>query len=179
MTPRGLQHGIGLAMLLLAPAFCACAHDVHQSRAEAEYNAGSRRLEVSLTVFVDDLELALTRQAEHRISITNTPAPDIDSQLQRFLAANFIVTDAGGKAAELHWVGRRLDPDSAKSAEPELTLFFEVSLPEGLQGSSLRHIAFCDRFQDQCNLLHLRTGGQDNQLKFTRDTPVQPLSGDD
>ena len=177
MTRRELMHGAGLAMLLLLlPAFCVHAHDVHQSRAEAEFNASTQRLEVSLTVFVSDLELALTRQAERRISLTNTPATEVDAQVQLYLKTNFVVTDGNGKVADLHWVGRQLDAATVASVEPELTLFFEVSLPEGLQGCSLRHVVFCDRFKDQCNLLHLRSGAQSTELKFSRDEPVRALT---
>src|SRR5262245_59613843 len=137
---RELKHGAGLAMLfLLAPTFCVQAHDVHQSRAEAEYNASTQRLAVGLTVFVSDLEFALSRQADRRMSLSSAPAPELDSQLQRFLKATFVVSDGGGKAADLHWVGRQLDAATAASAEPEVTLFFEISLPQGLQGTTLRH----------------------------------------
>ena len=88
-------------LFLLVPAFCAHAHDVHRSRAEAEYNASTQRLEVSLTVFVSDLELALTRQAERRMSLTSTPATEVDAQLQRYLKMNFIVTDGSGKVERI------------------------------------------------------------------------------
>jgi hypothetical protein len=170
------MHRAGLAALLLLPALCVHAHDVHQSRAEAEYNAGTQRLEVSLTVFVSDLEFALTRQAERRMSLTSTPAAEVDSQLQRFLKTNFVVTDGGGKVADLHWVGRQLDPDTIASAEPEVTLFFELALPAGLQDCSLRHVVSCDRFKDQSNLLHLRNGAQSTELKFSPDEPVHALT---
>jgi hypothetical protein len=163
-------------MLLLLPAFCIHAHDVHQTRAEAEYNADTQRLEVSLTVFVDDLELALIRQAERAISLSSSPAPEVDSRIQRYLTTNFVVTDGGGKPAALHWVGRQFDADTIASAEPEVTLFFEVSLPEGLDGCSLRHVMFCDRFKDQSNLLHLRSGVQSTELRFSRDEPVHLLT---
>jgi hypothetical protein len=176
VTRRAPMPLAGLAMLLLLPAMCVHAHDVHQSRAEAEFNTGAQRLEVSLTVFVADLEFALTRQAERRMSLTSSPAPEVDAQLLRCLKANFIVTDAGGKVADLHWVGRQLDAATAASAEPEVTLFFEVSLPEGLGGCSLRHVLFCDRFEDQCNLLHFRSGAQSTGLKFSRDEPVRALT---
>lgn len=173
---RSTQEAILLFLLLPAFGISLHAHDIHQSRAEAEYNATTQRLEVSLTVFVNDLELALVRQAERKISLTTTPAAELDAQIQRFLKAKFIVTDAGGKVTDLHWIGRELDAATATSAEPEITLFFEISLPQGLQGHTLRHTMFCDRFQDQSNLLHVRHGTQSTELKFSRDAPAHPLT---
>ena len=51
------------------------AHSLHQSTAEAEWNAETKKLEVSLTVFVNDLELALMRQAFIAASDPGTAKP--------------------------------------------------------------------------------------------------------
>ena len=58
----------------------------------------------------------------------------------------------------MEWLGRELEPGAEKSADPEVTLFFELSLPGGLAGFSLSHRVFCEVFEDQSNLLRLTTG---------------------
>ena len=62
------------------------AHDLHSSTAEAEFNPKTQTLEVSLTVFVDDLELALMRQSEKLMSIEKTPVAVFDEQVMIYLA---------------------------------------------------------------------------------------------
>ncbi|MBE2286802.1 MAG: hypothetical protein IAE77_25315 [Prosthecobacter sp.] len=148
------------AILCLFALTSLHAHSLHQSTAEAEYNPTTKKLEVSLTVFINDLETALIRQSERETRLDKTPAAEIDAQIQAYLAKTFVVTDAAGKAAKIEWVGRELDAASAKS-DPAVTLFFEIVLPRGLTGTKLRHAVFCEMFKDQVNLILVR----DNEKK--------------
>lgn len=164
-----------LAVVLLVP--CLHAHSLHQSTAEAEYNPTTRKLEVSLTVFINDLELALIRQCEREMRIDKTPAAEFDAQIQIYLAKTFVVTDASGKTAKITWEGRQLDEESKKSNDPMVTLFFEIGLPDGPNGKTLRHSVFHDLFNDQINLLHLRHETRQAELRFTKDEALKKIDG--
>lgn len=161
---------IKAAFISLCLATCAHAHSLHQSTAEAEYNPQTQKLEVSLTVFINDLELALIRHTERLISLEKTPTAELDAAIQSYLAKTFIVTDAAGKAVKIQWAGRGIEVDSAKSDEPAMTLFFEVALPDGLGGSTLKHTLFHDLFKDQTNLLLLKAGRKKSELSFRRES---------
>ena len=151
------------------------AHSLHQSTAEAEYNPTTKKLEVSLTVFINDLETALVRQCEREMRLDKTPAAELDAQIQAYLTKTFVVTDASGKAAKIEWVGRELDAASVKSDEPAVTLFFEVQLPGGLSDAKLRHEVFHDLFKDQINLMLLSDGQIKIELSFDNHKQSQPL----
>ncbi|MDP1588288.1 MAG: hypothetical protein Q8M07_11120 [Prosthecobacter sp.] len=151
------------------------AHSFHQSTAEAEYNPTTKKLEVGLTVFINDLETALIRQSEREMRIDKNPAAEFDAQIQAYLAKTFVVTDAAGKAAKIEWVGRELDAESVKSDDPAVTLFFEIALPDGLTDKTLQHTVFGDLFKDQTHLLHLRSGSHKVELRFTRDNAKKKL----
>jgi hypothetical protein len=159
------------AVLLFVAATSLHAHSLHQSTAEAEYNPTTKKLEVSLTVFINDLELALVRQSEREMRLDKTPAPEFDAQIQAYLAKTFVVTDAAGKAAKIEWLGREMDAESVKSDDPVVTLFFEISLPGGLTDATLRHAVFHDLFKDQINLLQLRGGEHKVELNSSRNDP--------
>ena len=151
--------------LLVVP--CLHAHSLHQSIAEAEYNPKTQKLEVSLSIFIDDLELALIRQSERLMSIDKTPAAEFDAQIQAYLAKTFVVTEVTGKSAKIDWVGREIE--STKSDDPTVTLYFEVPLVACPSGVTIQHSVLCDLFKDQTNLLHLRSGEHKMELPFTRD----------
>jgi|GEM_PF-738924 len=151
------------------------AHSLHQSTGEAEYNAKTKKLEVSLTVFINDLETALIRQAERELRLDKTPAAEFDAQILAYLAKTFVVTDAADNAAKMEWVGRELDEDTQKSSEPTVTLFFEIVLPDGLVDAKLRHAVFCEMFKDQVNLL-LLIGSQRVELRFTGEQDSKRLA---
>jgi len=161
-------------LLLVLTLFCTTrlqAHSLHQSTAEAEFNAVTKKLEVSLTVFLNDLELALQKQKEQHPSRDTA----FESQIQAYLAQKFVITDATGHIAPILWVGRELEADSLKSGDPALTLFFEIPLPQGLQGCTLRHAMFYELFDDQLQLVSLRDGTQKAQLLLSREDEAQIL----
>ncbi|MBK8093304.1 MAG: hypothetical protein IPK32_15270 [Verrucomicrobiaceae bacterium] len=125
--------GVLLLMTLLVHA-----HSLHQSTAEAEWNAETKKLEVSLTVFINDLELALMRQSEREMRIEKTAAEAFDAQARLWLAKSFVVSDSAGKKVEMAWIGRQIDAETKKSGDPTLTLFFEISLPRGWRAQSCK-----------------------------------------
>lgn len=151
------------------------AHSLHQSTAEAEWNAETKKLEVSLTVFVNDLELALMRQSEREMRVEKTAATVFDAQTRLYLAKSFVVTDAAGQQAKIEWLGRELDAGTQKSDEPTMTLFFEIALPGGVKGVSVLDGMFCDLFADEVNLLLFRNGGEKTQMLFKRGDGARKL----
>lgn len=158
--------------LILTLALClswqAQAHTLHQSTAETEYNSKTKKLEVSLTVFIDDLELALIRQSEKWISFEKTAEAELDAQIQTYLSKNFQLITAKGDLSKLTWVGKEVDADSLQKEDPEVTLFFELDLPEGFSGITLRYAILQDLFKDQINLLHLRGTANTSEFLFTQ-----------
>ena len=141
-----------LLCAFLMICYQASAHSIHRSTSEAEYNQLTHQLEVSLTVFINDLELALIRQSE----------------IQFYLIKNFVLMDSKHGSCKLSWVGRKMETDSLQSDEPEVTLFFQIALPDGLSAVTLCHAVFHDLYQDQINLLHLRGKAKQTELRFTR-----------
>ena len=159
-----------LRLLLLPLALgvlpaAARAHPVHTSFAEADYHADERHLEVALRVFADDLEAALGAQVGRKISLEKTAPAELDSLIQAYLAAHFTVrAPTGGPALPFRWVGREF-----KDRDNELWLYFEVTLPGGLQGARLRHGLLVDQFSDQINTVQLRAGNRQTTLVFFPD----------
>lgn len=164
-----------LTVLLLAFVTSLQAHSLHQSIAEAEYNAQTKKLEVSLTVFINDLETALIRRAERDLRIERTPPAVFDAQVVAYLGAVLNLTDAAGRPAKLEWLGRQLDVETQKSSDPAATLFFQFTLPKGLAGTTLRHALFCELFADQVNLLLLKDGATKRSMRFISGDTAKPL----
>jgi len=145
---------------------CLQAHSVHVSTAEAEYDAKTKKLEVSLTVFVSDLELALIRQSEREMRMDKTPAAEFDAQVVAYLKKTFVVMDAAGKVGKMTWVGREMEKASEKSGDPAVVLFFEVEVPRGVEGASLRCAVFGELFGDQVTLVQMHNGTHKTELRF-------------
>jgi hypothetical protein len=141
-------------LLLLTLAPLASAHPIHTSYAEADFRPETKKLEVALRVYPDDLETALTARAGKKITLEHTPPPSFDILLLDYLRATFLIHAADGTTPTIHLVGREL-----KDRDQHLWIYFECSLPSGLAGTRLSHRFLRDAFPEQLNALRLGKNG--------------------
>ena len=156
---RWLRAGLLAGLLATVPPLAA--HAIHTSVAEADYNAATRRLEVSLRVFIDDFEAALSVHARRRLSLAATPREEFDAATRTYLAEKFTVRTPDGQLAPLIWVGREV-----RDAENELWFHFEVALPGGVEGCRVHHQALGEQFPTQINSVRVRDGERRLTLVF-------------
>lgn len=153
-----------LAVIAALLPTLASAHPLHISHAEADYNRETSRLEVALKVFADDFEARLSGRAGHRVSLERTPAVEFDALCRAYLGETFVVKSRDGAIQPLQWVGREL-----KDAENRLWLYFEVALPDGVDGARILHAVLTDEFSDQLNSVLVRDGKRAATLVFFPD----------
>jgi hypothetical protein len=167
-----------LAFSLLFSAFSLFpsdlrAHPVHTSAAEADYNAATSRLEISIPLDADDTETALSRRTGRRISLEKTPGAELDALLQAWLAEKFLALDRAGTARKIQWVGREL-----RETSPHYTLWLhcEAPLPGGVEGARLAHLLLLDEIPRQENVLRVRAAGRECILSFRPGDPAKPVT---
>ena len=165
LAPLSLFLAVGLVAFALTPA--ASAHPIRTSFAEADFRPETKKFEIALRVYPDDLEAALTAHAGRPISLAQTPPPAFDLALLAYLRATFLLRAADGSTPTVHLVGRELKDDNQ-----HLWIYFECALPGGLAGTHLSHRVLRDAFPTQLNAL--RVGRPGKTLLFLNDAE-QPL----
>ena len=152
---------VALALLLLPCAAppAPAAHKFYTSLARIEYNAEAGSVEVTLRVFADDLELALTRRAGREVRLDR--AKDADRLALAYLRETFQIKNREGEAKALKWVGMELRSGVA-------WLYFEAEMPEGLAGARLRDHVLFELFKGQVNTVSVRYPGGKADLVFAR-----------
>jgi len=155
-------------LLILALSPVARAHPIRTSFAEADFRPETKKFEIALRVFPDDLETALTAHTGRPITLARTPPPAFDLALLAYLRATFLLRAADDKVPVLHLVGREL-----KDHDQHLWIYFECELPGGLPGVRLSHRVLRDAFPEQLNAL--RIGQKGKTLLFLNNTE-QPLA---
>jgi uncharacterized protein DUF6702 len=145
------------------PAPPALAHKFHTSFAEVSHNTEAGTLEVTLRTFPDDLEAAVRRRAS--LAPARPPAKDrkkeFEERVAAYVAETFQLKTANGDPVKISWVGMDAGVDSA-------WLYFEARLPAGIDGLQLRSRFLFDLFDDQINLVNLKSNGQRTALRFER-----------
>ena len=142
----------------------ALAHKFHTSFTEANYNAEAGTLEVSLRTFPDDLESAVRRRAAGKPSAppaARDRKKEFEERVAAYVAETFRVRTPGGDPVKISWVGMDAGVDSA-------WLYFEVQLPAGTESLGLSNRLLFDLFDDQINLVNLKTKDRRTALRFER-----------
>ena len=169
---RALTFTLALAAVALAAATVraprALAHKFHTSFTEANYNAEAGTLEVTLRTFPDDLEAALrlraaptTPAAKAQTAGAKDQKKELEERVASYVAETFLLTTEKGDPVKISWVGMDAGVDSA-------WLYFEARLPAGVDGVQLRSRFLFDLFDDQINLVNLKSGGKRTALRFER-----------
>jgi hypothetical protein len=164
---RLLCFALAFAALTLPAGHRASAHKFHTSFAEADYDAETRSLQITLRTFPDDLETAVRRRGGKRVSPDDKKA--FGAQVFAYLQETFRLKTAKGEAAKLSWVGMEAGTDSA-------WLYFEAALPEGVEGAQLSQQFLCDLYDDQINLVNIKSTGKKVELRFERGGEFKTIS---
>ena len=141
-------------------------HDFHSSLAEIHYNAASKSLEVSLRVFSDDLNTALTKANSRTVRVDQTAAAD--ALIKQYLDKRFAFTNAKNARKPIVWVGKEMAVDVT-------WLYFEVPLNENLNGMRFENSLLCELFEDQVNIVNLNYQNQKRTYLFKADQAVQTV----
>ncbi|NND06744.1 MAG: hypothetical protein HKN87_10220 [Saprospiraceae bacterium] len=86
-------------------------HDFHMSKTEVNYNDSSHSLEVSVHVFIDDLESAILQSGVDSLFLaTSKEHQHADLHISEYLRTHFSV-DVNGKSIPLVFLGKEESPD--------------------------------------------------------------------
>lgn len=100
-----------LFICLPSRAYVPADHDIHLSLCELRWNEDSGAFEVSLKVFIDDLELALSRQGVSGLSIgSEKEAKEANQRIADYINRHFKISiDGSNLTAE--FLGKELSDD--------------------------------------------------------------------
>lgn len=174
------------------------AHPLHQASAEAHYNEAAKTLEVSMALYVNDLEATLTQRAGRAVNLATTQAKELDGMLAALLKDTFVLTNPAGSALTLTWVGRQMEvwpaapsPSVSPAASPatdtpragsapaaleqRLLLFFQFPMATDVEAHLLKINTLTDLFPDQKNLVQIHSGPRRAALAFSPSSLAKPI----
>lgn len=143
-------------------------HKVHVSVAQLEYNQKSQSVEITVRVFADDLENAVSQHAKRPVKIDPATANKdkrVGEAILAYLRNSFELKSKTGTPVKLTWIGMEWQVDM-------YWLYVEGKLPaipahaNGLDGAQLRNKIFCDLFDDQVNIVNTKIHEKQVGLMF-------------
>ncbi|GAA4030244.1 hypothetical protein GCM10022409_13110 [Hymenobacter glaciei] len=148
------------AALLLFPLAGArpARHAYHSTLTELRYNAAKKQLELSVKVFADDFEKAISQGQPTHVNLTDAgPRPLVlaDAYFQRTLQ----ISTVAGARLPMQVLGMQAENDG-------YWFYCKVPLPGPIAGIKLRHAVLIDAFADEMNIVNVEANGQKQSALF-------------
>ena len=143
-------------------------HAYHSTITELRYNAAKKQLELSVKVFTDDFEKALSQGQPTHVNLTEAgPRPLVLASA--YLGRTLQVSTTAGAPLQLQVLGMQAENDG-------YWFYCKVPLPGPVSGVKLRQAALLDAFSDQMNIVNIEANGQKKSALFRAGHEQEVLS---
>jgi hypothetical protein len=143
-------------------------HADHATLTEVRYNAAKKQLELSVKVFTDDFEKAISQGQPAHVSLTESgprPLALASAYVQRTLQ----ISTPAGAPLPLQVLGMQAENDGH-------WLYCKVSLPGPMPGVKMRHAMMLDVFGDEVNIVNIEAGSKKQSALFRAGQEQQVLT---
>jgi hypothetical protein len=154
------------SFLTIVSVAVSALHEFHTSLAQVHYNQANQSFEITLRVFTDDLEAALTLMNNHtKVTID---APQAEKLIGHYLNKNFVLLDKNNQKKELSFIGKEVEVDVT-------WIYAEVPVAEPPKGWQLQNSVMTELFADQVNIVNLKYLSTIRTLMFKTNETIQRL----
>jgi hypothetical protein len=123
------------------------------------YNAKEKSFEISLRVFTDDLEKALSANNQNKKFIVDNNDRN-DAFIEAYVKKHFVVTNSKNQKPAINYIGKEKEGDAT-------WIYLEMPVNEGISGSKIQNNVLIDMFEDQTNIVNIFVQNQKKSYLFT------------
>ncbi len=163
---------VGVLILLTAPHE-GVAHPLRLSLTEIEYTSDTKLLNISLRLFVMDINNALVFDPESKqLALGQANEAENAEQMLLDYLKQFFYIKVNGRKLDLKINSKRLQGEGINTA---LGVNFELTLEQPLTSLEIMNAVFTDLFFDQSNIVYVHVNGDTQSLLLNKETPVHLL----
>jgi len=141
-------------------------HAFHTSIAQVNYDAKNKVLEVSIRVFTDDLETALSKENNRKVKLDGTGQHD--RLIESYLKKQFGFINQQGERQGMNFIGKEFEVDAT-------WLYLEIPCHESPNGLMLQNSLLMEAFDDQVNMVNLTYLSTKKTYLFKAENTSQPV----
>ena len=124
------------------------AHDLHLSKTEIRFKPDQSSIQISMHIFIDDLETGLKSQIDSSLHIgTQHENVLADIYITEYIQQKFDLKRSSEKL-QLQFIGKELSDDMMA-----VWCYFEITEIQNFESLNLRNELFHDLFNDQKNII--------------------------
>ncbi|GAB2529921.1 hypothetical protein GCM10027085_20840 [Spirosoma aerophilum] len=134
-----------------------------------QYDPKERVFEISMRIFTDDFEKALTEASRSKVNL-NGPAKN-DLLIEKYVQSHFFYTTPQKQTKAIKYVGYEVEADAH-------WIYLEMPFSEPFRGGSLKQNVLMELFDDQVNMVNIQYQGHKKTFVFRKTQPIQDISVD-
>ncbi len=147
------------------------AHPFYVSICQIDYNGDNQSLEISLKIFIDDIEEIMEKEGVGRLYLGELREnKESDKYISRYLAQQFKIK-VDGQEQPLEYLGKETDVDA-------IWCYLEGLNVSPFSNVEIRNSILMDHIDSQVNLVHEKQEGTEKSLKFNKDKRTGTLELD-
>jgi hypothetical protein len=140
-------------------------HPLHVSVTEIKFDPKDKELEITIRIFLDDLEEAIRQERKlPTLDITNPGAGQTTDQLVSTYLSTRLTTKVDNKAVGIKYLGHEIDGDA-------IVVYAYSPGVKKIRSIGVYHSTITEVYEDQSNLVHITLGEKTRSLRLMRDTP--------
>ncbi len=168
-----LPQGSNLAAVPAAEGDSASErHPFHVSKCLMQYKPEQQSIQISMHIFLDDLELALEQAGDEDLYLcTGREAAHADRALAAYLNRHFQIK-VNGKPADYEFIGKEISDDLAA-----VWCYMEATEVPAVESLDVRYSVLLDTYSDQKNLANIDwPNGKTGTLLFQEGAEQQRIT---
>jgi hypothetical protein len=149
-------------------------HDFHASVTQMQYNSKEQVFEISIRIFTDDFEKALSALAGSRVNLAASPTSPNDKNdplIEKYIHDHFTYISPQKQPKSIKYVGHEMEADAN-------WLYLEMPYSGLFKGGLLKQNVLMELFDDQVNMVNVQYQGKKKTFVFRKNQPIQDLSFD-
>jgi hypothetical protein len=125
-------------------------HAFHISKTEMTFQPAQKSVQVTMHIFIDDLEKGLEKQGQPKLFIgTEREQKDVNSLIFNYLQKNLSI-QLNGKKVNYEWVGKETTKD-----KQALWVYLEIKNIRAVRNISVENRVLTEIFDDQKNIVQV------------------------
>jgi hypothetical protein len=144
-------------------------HPIHVSIIEVEHNEKAKALQMTLRIFVDDLEASVRSKINQpELDLLNPGTGRTTDQLVKDYLADKLFVKVDKKLAKLNYLGHEIEG-------PAMICYIEVENVKKFSSLEVTNRVIHETHEDQSNLVNVNYLGQVKSLRLTVEKPTDAV----
>jgi len=157
-------------MISLVFSFLLWFHPIHLSITEIEHNEKSKALQMTMRIFVDDLELSIQKQTGiAELDLLEPKNGKTTDELVKEYLADKLKVKVDKKLVKTNYLGHEIEG-------PAMICYIEIENIKKFSSIEVTNKVIFETHDDQSNLVNVNFKDKVKSLRLTNDNPTQSVS---